>query len=251
MQEINLLQTTSNWIERNEFSQEICLKDLYALFRMTPDRQNWNSGLDFKCECGCGRRFDITYHGFHSHFPDKTQDHVIAFSPDKENIREREANHVDVAHFSNGVDNFKRITFFLAQIEAAMNFKKNFNADIIYSMDLCADSMSLAKLLVVSGGGAIKVLLHQISEKLPIVFLDRVAENFVDRLGMVFHGRRNITRDQISSAAKFKSSVLYDEILDWGDRVVRRNNSDLMVDDIVFKDFKMTGHSIGLELVDL
>ncbi len=245
---INLLESLPDWVEHcGNISEEIRLKSFYDLFRSTKDNEKWNAYISFSCECGCGREMKIHYFGFHYIFPNKEYDRVIGFDQKKENIREREANQVDVAHISNGVDNFKKMTGYLEGVQKAMEFKKNFYADVLFRVEfLLENHIPDITLLVEENKGNTKVILHGIKDSLPIVPLERSATSMNERLGVVFVCEKGdmlvahevLTEEQSISVEAFKASKLFNDLTVWVNTVLQSNNSTLSIKDIAVTAFR-------------
>lgn len=247
--EINLLESLPPWAEhRSGISNEIRLKSFYDLFRSADENnRKWNAILDFPCECGCGRKMEIHYFGLNYTFPNKTHDTIIGFDQKKENIREHEANQVDVAHINNGVDNFKRITEYLEGVQKAMQFKKNLYADVLFKVEFSLKNhMSDVTLLIEENNGNTKVILHAISDSLPVVPLEVSASALNERLGVVLICEKGdmlvaheaLTEEQSVSLEAFKASKLFNDLVVWVNTLLQGNNSTLAIKDIGVAAFR-------------
>lgn len=242
MHQIHLLQTLPTWAEHEPKSyQKIRFKNLHQIFRSLEGNKDWNPTIEFNCDCGCGRNFEIYHYGLNYHFPNSGYDHIVGFSQEKENIRQDSANQVDVAHFTNGVNNFKKITQFLEGIERAMNFKKNLFENTFFKVEfLFGSHVPQLTLLVEKNMGATKVVLHEITDSLPIVPLEKQAAAVIERLGIVIVCNLDknpncppLTDEESESVQKFKASQLFSVLKEWTATVLELNKSLLSITEIV------------------
>ncbi len=191
---------------------------------------------------------EMHYFGLIYRSPSEAYDHIIGFDQKEENIRKNEANQVDVAHISNGVNNFKRIIAYLETVEKAIQFKKDLYADALFQVDfLLENHLPSITLLVEENAGNTKVILNEIKDSLPIVSLERPASSLFERLGVVLTGDKNgdmlltheaLTKEECASVEAFKTSFLFNDLTVWVNTVIKRNSSPLSIKNIAVTAFK-------------